>query len=297
MVAPVIYLPGTKHSGVSGLDTQLFCQHSGETPLRGGFAESLTRAVNADPKWEASWPSFVDPIARVRMIPWPNSAWTQGIANRIAVGLECAGYARFSKADWLTSEGLKQLENLAHEWVYYWRLEKDAGNTIPLRWLTTAEVQKVLAGNKSIKGFCTHAQIDPNSRTDPGPNFPYAQLLKRIGEIIGGKVTPASTTTKDELDMAGEKEFKQWVREVLKEDPNGDWDYNRKGDKQDASAKLHETQMNVRKLLSLVTAQQAALKVLATDKNVDASVLQKAIDDAVSDLRIVLVAQAEPGTQ
>jgi hypothetical protein len=295
MVSPVINLPSLKHSGVSGLDTQLFCQHSGETPLRGGFAESLTRANNADPKWQASWPSFVDPIARVRQVAWPNSAWTQGIANAIAVGLECAGYARFSKADWLTPEGLKQLENLAHEWVYYWRLEEEVGNIIPLRWLTTAEVQKVLAGNRSIKGFCTHAQIDPNSRTDPGPNFPYDRLLQRIGEILGGKVTPA--TAKDELDMAGEKEFKQWVREVLKEDVNGDWDYNRKGDKQDASAKLHETQMNVRKLLSLVTAQQAALKALATDKNVDASVLQKAIDDAVSDLRIVLVAQSDPGAQ
>ena len=164
MVAPVVNLPNrVKHNGISGKNTQLFCQHSGETPLRGGYARSLTNAVNADPNWQASWPSFVDPIERVRMVPWPYSAWTQGIANAIAVGLECAGYARFSVAQWLTPEGLKQLENLAHEWVYYWKKEKAAGNEIDLRWLSDAEVRKVLNGDKSINGFCTHKQIDPAS--------------------------------------------------------------------------------------------------------------------------------------
>ncbi|WP_336715313.1 N-acetylmuramoyl-L-alanine amidase [Arthrobacter sp. USHLN218] len=196
MVAPVVNLPSDKHSGISGLDTQLFCQHSGETPLRGGYAESLTRNNNADPNWQASWPSFVDPIARVRQIAWPNSAWTQGYANNRAVGLECAGYAHFTAAQWLTAEGVKQLENLAHEWVYYWKLEEAAGNKIPLRWLTDAEVAKVMAGNRDIKGFCTHRQIDPGSRSDPGPNFPYGRLLNRIAELLGKTSATAASTTK-----------------------------------------------------------------------------------------------------
>lgn len=203
MVAPVINMPnGSKHNGVSGLPTQLFCQHSGETPLRGGFAQSLTSANNADPKWQASWPSFVDPIARVRQVAWPYSAWTQGFANPIAVGLECAGYAHFTPAQWRTPEGLKQLENLAHEWVYYWKLEKAAGNDIPRRWLTDTEVRAVMAGNRSIKGFCTHRQIDPNSRTDPGPNFPYAELMNRIKQLLGDTTAPATGTTPTPIKSA-----------------------------------------------------------------------------------------------
>ncbi|MDQ5862186.1 MAG: hypothetical protein M3536_07985 [Actinomycetota bacterium] len=41
---PVIDMRGrsNKHSGVSGMATQLLVLHSAECPLRGGFAQSLT---------------------------------------------------------------------------------------------------------------------------------------------------------------------------------------------------------------------------------------------------------------
>jgi len=220
MVAPVINMPSNKHSGVSGRDTQLFVQHSAESPLRGGYAQSLTNWARTPLNQggpEASWPSFVDPIARVRMVAWPNSAWTQGLANQIGVGLECAGYARFSESEWLTPEGLKQLENLAHEWCYYLDLEAKAGNIIPLRWLSTTEVQKVMAGNRSIKGFCTHAQIDPGSRTDPGKGFPYTRLMNRIKELRGETVTPAAASkpapTQDWFDTLDEKTLRRIIHE------------------------------------------------------------------------------------
>lgn len=208
-VAPVVKIPSSKHSGVSGMTTQLFTQHSGECPLRGGYAISLTNwaktPTSAGGPW-ASWPSFVDPQARVRMVAWPNTAWTQGNANPYAVGLECAGYAHFTPAQWLTPEGLKQLENLAQEWAYYWQLEASVGNKIPFRWLTTPEVRAVMAGNRSIKGFCTHAQIDPTSRTDPGPNFPYKQLLTRIEQIVTG-TSAAGEIKKDWFAEMDEKTF------------------------------------------------------------------------------------------
>lgn len=217
MAAPVVNLFSAKHNGISGMNTQLMCQHSGETPLRGGIARSLTNASNADFSWQASWPSFVDPIERVRQIAWPNSAWTQGYANPYSIGLECAGYARFSKADWLTSAGLKQLENLAHEWVYYLKKEQKAGNDIPRRWLSTPEVQKVMAGNRSIKGFCTHAQIDPASRTDPGPNFPYDRLMTRIKQLMGDISTASTPTTQTDMErlfamFKDKEEFGRFLR-------------------------------------------------------------------------------------
>jgi hypothetical protein len=224
MVAPVINLFSNKHSGVSGMTTQLFCQHSGETPLRGGYAKSLTQANNADPTWFASWPSFVDPIARVRQIAWPNTAWTQGYANPFTVGLECAGYAHYSKAQWLTAAGKKQLENLAHEWVFYWKTEQKYGNEIPLRWLSDAEVRKVMNGDRKIKGFCTHAQIDPASRTDPGPNFPYTELMDRIKVLLGKAPKPApkkkTTTSKAGDSIMTNSKWNKGRRNALKK---GEW--------------------------------------------------------------------------
>lgn len=211
MVSPVINMPNPlgKAWPMSGRPTQLFCQHSGETPLRGGFAQSLTHASNTDPSYQASWHSFVDPIARVRQIPWYLGAWTQGVANQFAIGVEIAGYAAFSRAQWLTPEGLKQMENLAHEWVYYWRTEKANGNTIELRWLEQWEVQAVLNGNRDIKGFCTHGQIEPATRYDPGPNFPYDILMNRIKALVGNAPAPKPV---EEFTMADAKDVIAYVR-------------------------------------------------------------------------------------
>lgn len=192
MVSPIINMPNPlgKAWPMSGRPTQLFVQHSAECPLRGGYAQSLTNASNTVPSYQASWHGFCDPIARVRQIPWYLGAWTQGVANQYAIGMEVAGYARFTKEDWLTPEGLKQLENTAHEWAYYWRTEKANGNEIDLRWITTDEVNAVKNGNRDISGFCTHGQIEPGSRWDPGPNFPYDRLLNRVKQLVGNAPAP-----------------------------------------------------------------------------------------------------------
>jgi hypothetical protein len=180
MVAPVINMPNTqKHSGVSGIPTQLLVLHSGESPLRGGYAQSLTNWANVPLDQggpEASWHWFVDPIAIVSMVDPNNAAWHASEANPLSEGFEQAGYARFSRAEWLTPEGVKQMDNLA--WIMAQRA-KACG--IPAVWLTTAQVEAVTKqGNRSIKGFCLHRQIDPETRTDPGDGYPYDLLLAKV---------------------------------------------------------------------------------------------------------------------
>lgn len=189
MVSPVINMLSSKHSGVTGLPTQLLVLHSGECPLRGGYAQSLTNWGNiplpAGP--EASWHWFIDPIARVRMIEEQYAAWHATWANSLSEGFEQAGYARFSQAEWTTPEGMKQLENVAATLA-----ERCRATGIPPRWLTTSEVNAVRAGNRNIKGLCTHRQVDPASRTDPGDGYPYELLLQRIHAYMGTAVTTAS---------------------------------------------------------------------------------------------------------
>ena len=203
MVAPIINMPNTqKHSGVSGIPTQLLVLHSGESPLRGGYAQSLTNWANTTPV-EASWHWFVDPTAIVAMVDPNCAAWHASEANPMSEGFEQAGYARFSRAEWLTAEGLKQIENLA--WLMAQRAK---ANGIPMRWLTTAEVEAVThGGNRSIKGFCLHRQIDPDTRTDPGDNYPFDVLTARINAYMGSAAVAPQSTKEDTLSAAEVKQI------------------------------------------------------------------------------------------
>jgi hypothetical protein len=196
MVAPIINMPNTeKNSGVSGIPTQLLVLHSGECPLRGGYAQSLTQWANVPLDQggpEASWHWFVDPIAIVSMVDPMLAAWHASEANPMSEGFEQGGYARFTRAEWLTPEGAKQMDNLA--WLM---AQRATANDIPAVWLTTDQITRVTTyGDRATRGFATHRQIDPETRTDPGDGYPYDLLLAKIRAYMGSAaVGPQSTTT------------------------------------------------------------------------------------------------------
>lgn len=179
-----------KHSGNSGRPTQLHVLHSGETPLRRGYAVSLTE-WSRDSAVQASWQFWAGPEGVVEYIPSELAAWQAGWANPISKGWEQSGYARFSRAEWTTPDGMAQLENLA------WHMAREMKHDgIPLVWLTTAQVQNIVFnGDTRTKGLCIHAQIDPARRTDPGKNYPFDLLTERIAAHLGTTPTapPAPT--------------------------------------------------------------------------------------------------------
>lgn len=197
---PVIDMRGrsNKHSGVSGIPTQLLVLHSAECPLRGGYAQSLTEwAITS--AVVASWQRFIDPIARVYMIDDMYAAWHASEANPMSIGWEQAGYARFSTAEWCTPDGMLQMESLAYDMA-----QVALRDGIPPVWLTTAQVTAVTTyGDRSTKGFCSHRQIDPESRTDPGNGYPYDLLMSKIKGYMGlnlantGTTTPSTPAAKD----------------------------------------------------------------------------------------------------
>lgn len=195
MVSPIVQMLNyDKHNGISGIPTQLLVLHSGECPLRGGYAQSLTNWANIPLSQggpEASWQWFVDPIAIVEMVPAVYAAWHASEANPMSEGMEQAGYARYTREEWLTPEGMKQLDNLA--WLFAQRCK---ANGIPARWLTTEEVEAVTKhGNREVKGLCLHRQIDPETRTDPGNNYPYDELLQQIRFYLGETAPAVDPTT------------------------------------------------------------------------------------------------------
>lgn len=210
-VTSITYMTNTeKQSGVSGLPTQLLVNHSMECPLQGGYAASLTKWANTPLNQggpEASWHWGSDPIAVVAMVPPELAAWHASAANSLSEGFEQAGYARFSRAEWLTEDGKRSIDN--HAWIMAQRMK---ANGIPHRWLTNAEVTAVVyGGNRTIKGLCNHRQIDPATRTDPGDGYPFDYLNERISHHLGATIVPQSATQEDDdLDA----EAKGWIKET-----------------------------------------------------------------------------------
>lgn len=195
-----------KYFGVSGIPTQLLVLHSAECPLQGGYAQSLTNWALTTAV-QASWHRFVDPLCRVYMIPDELGAWHASEANSLSIGWEQAGYAAYTRAQWTTPDGLKQLDSLAYDMAMVARRDG-----IPARWLTDAEVRAVLdSGNRSIKGFCLHRQIDPETRTDPGNGYPYDLLMNAIKKYLA----PAPTPPKDWFDMATQAQLEASIKKVV----------------------------------------------------------------------------------
>ncbi len=192
-----------KYFGVSGIPTQLLVVHSGESPLQGGFARSLTNwASTIYPQAPiASWHWFQDPLEMVAFIPPELGAWHASEANVLSEGFEQSGYARFSRAEWLTPDGKTQLESLA-----YYMAQRAIANDIPAVWLTNDQVTRATGGNRSIKGLCFHRQIDPETRTDPGNGYPADLLLERIKFYMDGGTDPV-----EEEDDVSAQDVMSWL--------------------------------------------------------------------------------------
>src|SRR5690606_17477261 len=103
--------------------------HSIESPLGSGYARSLGG-------WFASGAAgtschyIVDPDETIQLLPENVIGWHCGRGNTRTIGIEQSGYAKFSRGEWLTDAGRRQLSRVAS-------LVADlcARWGIPLRWL------------------------------------------------------------------------------------------------------------------------------------------------------------------
>ncbi len=209
-ITPVIDWTGRgracgKYFPVSGLPTQLIVFHSMECPLQAGYAQSLTNwALTPESAGgpQASWHRGYGPDERVYFIPDELGAWHASEANPLSIGLEQTGYAAYTRAQWTTPDGMKMLDAVAADVAAI--CKRDG---IPARWLTNAEVRAVLdSGNRSIKGFAMHRQIDPETRTDPGNGYPADIMLAKVQALLK---PPAPAPAPTEGTIVGASEVSQ----------------------------------------------------------------------------------------
>lgn len=144
--------------------------HSAEVWEKPSSAEAVA-AYFLNPKPDASAHYVVDCDSIVQCVKTEHQAAHCNAGNARSIGIEQAGYAKQTRAEWLDEYGMRLL-TLAGRLV-----ARDAKKwAIPLVKLTPADIQ---AGRR---GICGHKDINDalGSKTghwDPGPGYPWDVLL------------------------------------------------------------------------------------------------------------------------
>lgn len=148
--------------------------HDAETPLQAGYAQAIANYFASDPI-QTSAHFMVDPAATIQMLDTSRIAWHCGDGNQRSIGVEQAGYVRFTAADWTTADGMAQMARVAN-------LMRDIRSVhgVGLFWMTDQQLVDAHAG-RIVGGWATHDQcrrvLGGTSHTDPMPTYPLQQLM------------------------------------------------------------------------------------------------------------------------
>lgn len=160
--------------------------HDMEAPEKTTTAEGVANYFAGANAPQASAHVCADSDSVVECVKPGDTAWHAPGANADGYGIELAGYARQSTAEWEDDFSKATIHHAAH-----WVAPIMHAHGIPARFLTDAE----LAGGE-VKGMTTHAQVTrvfrKSDHTDPGPNFPEAFVASIVhAELAALEPKPA----------------------------------------------------------------------------------------------------------
>lgn len=161
-------IPSPFHSSRGGKTVRLLVIHTSE----GARTVEALGAWFQRPATKASSHAGVDDWRIETYVPYDQAAWTTRSANSISDNLEVCGWAKWTRAEWLTHD---RMLDLTAQWIK----ERCAARNIPLRKLTAEEVK---AGYSGVIGHVDWTRgMNDGTHTDPGPNFPWDVVLTRAG--------------------------------------------------------------------------------------------------------------------
>ena len=176
--------PTGKHSARAR--TQLWVIHTVECPMEPGRVQSITSWGAGAPE-KVSWHYTAGPDGIATMVPVTRTGWHATRANRVSIGIEQTAYARYTRARWLQPDGLATIANTA-------RAAVESGLTNPTIITDPTVIDRIISGaDTTTTGYCSHAIIQPNDRTDPGAGYPWDILLDFTRQLLN------PTTTEDPM--------------------------------------------------------------------------------------------------
>lgn len=159
--------------------------HDMEYPERLTAAEDVARYFQrVDKKTSAHY--CVDNNSVVQCVKDRDGAY-HAPPNQFSIGIEHAGYARQTKAEWLDEYGVAMLRDQSAPLVKLLMRE----HNIPHVWLSVQDLRN------GKRGITSHNNVSlafgQSSHTDPGPNFPVAEFMAWC-QPDSGPVTPTPPT-------------------------------------------------------------------------------------------------------
>jgi len=178
---------------------KLITLHDVESPEGKLWAEVLM-----GPAWfgkkttQASCQYMVDEDSTVQGVPelaWAFHCGKPG--SKISIGIEQAGYARFTRAEWMTPSMVKQRRQLV-------ALGRDImrRRDIPARWATHQDIRDAVRG-EGPGGWCHHYDITDavggTTHTDTGKFYPDDLLMAELQGVSTPPVIPIPTPIEEIL--------------------------------------------------------------------------------------------------
>lgn len=184
-------LPAAHTSGPRPAPPTLVVVHCTE----GSTAEGAARWF-ANPRSAGSAQVVVDDAEVWRCVDDMVIAWHARGANTNGLGLEIAGFASWSRAEWMSH--MPRLQEAAR---------------IHAGWCRTYGIPLV---ESVTRGYHAHAGLPGNDHTDPGPNFPWTAYLDLVRcflappEPVPPKARPGGRTLR--LVLPSGKSYGGWTK-------------------------------------------------------------------------------------
>jgi N-acetyl-anhydromuramyl-L-alanine amidase AmpD len=156
--------------------------HTAEAHERPQTAENVAAWFAGPQAPRASAHYTVDSDSVVQSVLEKDVAWHAGPANGYSIGIEHAGFAAQTPAEWADAYSVAMLERSAQLVA---EICKRYG--IPVRRVSAEDLK---AGGERRRGICGHIDVT-NGLTggrghwDPGPSFPWQSYLARVAELAG----------------------------------------------------------------------------------------------------------------
>jgi N-acetyl-anhydromuramyl-L-alanine amidase AmpD len=182
---PVDFVPAHQSTWSRWLKTRprvvrLITLHSAECGEVDNAAEALAGWAHGESHpVGASWHLAIDSDSATQSVELDDIAWHAGPINYYSIGIEQAGRASQTEAQWLDAYSQRVLANTALAvailaGTYGIPLE----HAIDLKWPAT-------------RGVCTHADVtrawkNPKGHTDPGPCYPMDRMLELARQLLAG---------------------------------------------------------------------------------------------------------------